>query len=82
MAKMDRPDEDGPVIGGWYETEEGEVFQVYALDEDTDAIEVRFLDGTVDTWVLSDWPGFEEIEPPEAWGTMDNYAAGRRNKGD
>lgn len=81
---VDRADVSGtkPWIGGWYETDEGDVLQVFAIDEQAGTIDVHFLDGTVDTWSLADWPGLElaEIEPPEGWGVAEKRPAGRRKK--
>ncbi len=63
-----------PAIGNWYQTVEGEILEVVALDKDEQSIEVQFYDGTVEEYDTDTW---EEVvhrraEPPEDWsGSLD-----------
>ena len=66
--------ERAPEAGVWYETEEGEVFQVVAIDQSTGTAEIQYADGDVDELELDEWYDMEleEVESPEDWqGSMD-----------
>lgn len=68
-----------PMIGRWYETDEGEVLTVLAVDKK--AVEVRFIDGTIDAIDLESWSDLnvEDIEVPAEWrGSMDDLPRRRR----
>lgn len=64
-----------PIIGNWYRAaEQGQIFEVIALDEDNDLIEVQYFDGSVDAFDLDAWDELEvePIEAPEDWtGPLD-----------
>jgi len=47
-----------PMTETWYRTSQGDVFEVVAVDEQEDAIEIQFLDGSV-----------EELDE-EAWSSL------------
>lgn len=55
-----------PKIGQWYLNRSGTAFEVVALDNDGSAIEIQFVDGTVDELDDEGWvrTTMEEIEPP------------------
>ena len=63
-----------PVIGEWYQTPEGDVFEVVAFDGDGDAIEIQYVDGALEELYLDTWNqlAVEPAAPPEGWtGPMD-----------
>lgn len=64
-----------PVIGEWYQrTDRAQPFQVVAIDEDAETVEIEYFDGTVDEWPLTHWRALE-IEPsgapPDTSGAFD-----------
>ena len=57
-----------PIIGSWYRNQEtGNDFEVVALDEDAQTIEIQYFDGEVEELDLDDWYdlAIEAIEAPE-----------------
>ncbi len=63
-----------PVVGDWYQTAEGDYFEVVALDAPEDTIEVQFYDGAVEEYDSESWEELEAriAEPPEDWsGSLD-----------
>ncbi len=57
-----------PIIGSWYRNQEtGNDFEVVALDEDAQTIEIQYFDGEVEELDLDDWYdlAIEAIETPE-----------------
>lgn len=59
-----------PIIGNWYRNEEtGNDFEVVALDEDAQTIEIQYFDGEVEELELDTWYELplEAIEAPEDW---------------
>ncbi|HIP52500.1 MAG TPA: hypothetical protein EYH03_00615 [Chromatiales bacterium] len=63
-----------PVVGAWYQTPEGELFEVVACDPDEATIEIQFYDGTVEEYDEESWEemGIIHAEPPEDWsGSLD-----------
>ena len=63
-----------PAIGEWYRAPGGSLFEVVALDEEDDTIEVQHFDGTVEEIEMDAWPGLllESAGPPEDWtGSVD-----------
>ncbi len=74
------PDER-PISGSWYQSDEGDVFTVAALDETRHTIDIRYLDGRVEEIDLATWRDMElyEIETPEEWhGSMNDLPSRRR----
>lgn len=71
-----------PTVEAWYKTETGEMFEVVAVDDD-DAIEIQYLDGTVEELDHDAWLTLlpREINPPrealaqsdEDGGNEDHY---------
>lgn len=63
-----------PVIGNWYRHENGETFEVVALDADDATVEIQYFDGTIEELEFDAWEQMEieEAEPPEDWsGSVD-----------
>lgn len=60
-----------PLIETWYETAQGDVFEVVAVEED--AVEVQFLDGSVDELDRETWAELlpRRIAPPHEAATDD-----------
>lgn len=59
-----------PRIGGWYRRlDRPQAFQVVAIDERGQTVDVEYFDGTVDEWPLSHWHGLEieACEAPQDW---------------
>ena len=63
-----------PIIGDWYQTQEGELLEIVAWDPDEGTVEVQFYDGTIEEYDLESWELLETrpAEPPEDWsGSLD-----------
>ena len=63
-----------PVPGQWYENlEEEETFQVLNIDEDSELIEIQYLDGDVEEMDLEAWHemDLEKTEEPEGWSASE-----------
>lgn len=63
-----------PVIGDWYRSVTGEIYEVVALDEDDGTVEIQYFDGSVEEYDLETWfeMVLEPVEPPEDWsGSLD-----------
>lgn len=63
-----------PIIGEWYRTLEGEVFEVVAIDLDDGDIELQYVDGSVEELDLESWILLAALPaaPPEDWsGALD-----------
>ncbi|CDH44919.1 MAG: hypothetical protein IPL59_19385 [Candidatus Competibacteraceae bacterium] len=59
-----------PIIGNWYRNQEtGNDFEVVALDEDAQTIEIQYFDGELEDLDLDAWYELpiESIEAPEDW---------------
>lgn len=72
-----------PAVGAWYETEDGEIFKVLAVNASTGAVDVQYVSGRVETLPPEVWLEMPliEIEPLEEWhASMDDFLAGRRRK--
>lgn len=68
-----------PVIGEWYETPNGESFEVVAYDPDEGSIEIQYLDGAIEELDLENWLELplSPSEPPEDWSeSMDTDYSG------
>jgi len=71
-----------PKIGRWYRRPNGQLFEVVAVDEDDQTIELQFFDGTIDevdqdTWSIllvqrvaapEDWSGSVDMDPEDYSG--------------
>ncbi len=65
-----------PIIAQWYHyPQKAQKFQVTAIDDHFDTVEVQYFDGTIGEFELTTWYAME-VEPvatPEDWtGPMDN----------
>ncbi len=63
-----------PKIGDWYSTASGDNFEIVAVDDDDETLEVQYFDGAVEELDMDTWYEMEivPIEPPEDWsGSMD-----------
>ncbi len=59
-----------PIIGNWYRNQEtGNDFEVVALDEDAQTIEIQYFDGELEELDLDAWYelAIDAIEAPEDW---------------
>lgn len=64
-----------PVPGQWYENlEEEEQFRVLSVDEDSELLEIEYLDGDIEEIDLETWHemDLERIEEPEGWSESDD----------
>lgn len=63
-----------PVAGQWYQNvEEEEQFRVLSLDEDSELIEIEYLDGDIEEMDIESWHemDLEKIAEPEGWSEPD-----------
>ena len=63
-----------PVPGQWYENlEEEEQFRVLTMDEDSELVEIEYLDGDIEELDLEAWRemDLERIAEPEGWSDED-----------
>lgn len=64
-----------PVKGQWYENaEDDETFRVLSVDEDSELVEIEYLDGDIEELDLEEWRelDLELIEEPEGWSEEDD----------
>jgi hypothetical protein len=67
-----------PVPSQWYENvEEEESFRVLSVDEDSELIEIEYLDGDIEELDLEAWHemDLEKIAQPEGWSESDDEDA-------
>ncbi len=67
-----------PVIGEWYKTPEGAVFEVVALNEHDGTIDVQYADGTVGEFDAETWGMLEvmsTVAPADAAAEYDNMGS-------
>jgi hypothetical protein len=63
-----------PIIGNWFRSPNGALFEVVAVDEDDGTIEIQQFDGTIGELEIENWPQMllVEISAPEDWsGSVD-----------
>ena len=63
-----------PVPGQWYQNlEEEESFRVLSVDEDSERLEIEYLDGDIEELDLEAWHemDLERIDEPEGWSDDD-----------
>ena len=66
--------EIAPIIGNWYRHENGDIFEVVALDEKDNTVEIQYYDGTIEELDIDAWEQLEieESEAPDDWtGSLD-----------
>lgn len=59
-----------PIIGHWYKNQETRArFEVVALDEDSDSIEIQYIEGEIEELDSDTWTSLllEQIEASEDW---------------
>jgi hypothetical protein len=64
-----------PVAGQWYQNlEEEESFRVLTVDEDSELVEIEYLDGDIEEMDIETWHemDLERIEQPEGWSESDD----------
>ncbi|HEY6453461.1 MAG TPA: DUF6763 family protein [Steroidobacteraceae bacterium] len=64
-----------PVAGQWYENvDENDSFRVLSVDEDSELIEIEYLDGDIEELDLDTWQelDLEKIDEPEGWSGGDD----------
>ncbi len=64
-----------PVTGQWYRNlEEEESFRVLSVDEDSELVEIEYLDGDIEEMDLEAWHemDLERIQQPEGWSETDD----------
>lgn len=63
-----------PVVGNWYRSMDGTLFEVVAIDRDDETIEVQHFDGTLEELDAEIWgeQEFEAAVAPDDWsGSVD-----------
>lgn len=63
-----------PVIGQWFRGLSGTLFEVVAIDEEANTVEIQQYDGTIDEVDLEAWSDLPlvEVSAPEDWsGSVD-----------
>jgi hypothetical protein len=64
-----------PVAGQWYENlEEEESFRVLSVDEDSELVEIEYLDGDIEEIDIETWHemDLERTQEPEGWSESDD----------
>ena len=64
-----------PVPGQWYENlEEEESFRVLSVDEDSELVEIEYLDGDIEEIDLEAWHemDLEHTQEPEGWSESED----------
>jgi len=58
-----------PKIGAWFKNENGDEFEVVAIDDEDATIEIQHFDGTIEEFDNDQWHDslIIAIEPPEDW---------------
>ena len=62
------------IVEQWY-SHLGKQFQIIAIDEDVNEVEIQYFDGNIDILSLEDWShlDLDTIRPPANWtGPVDN----------
>ena len=74
MTKILEPEPLKPAIGEWYADPQGVAFEVVAVDDEDDSIEVQYFDGTLEELDADAWAELQlkPVDPPEDWsGSLD-----------
>lgn len=59
-----------PEVGSWYQDQiEERLFEVVAIDEETDSIDIQYFEGEIQEYDYETWQSLEVVnaEPPEDW---------------
>jgi len=65
---------NNPTIGHWYRRPGGVMFEIVAIDEQAETIEIQQFDGTIGEYEAESWPELLcfEVSAPEDWsGSVD-----------
>lgn len=68
------PNNYPPRIGDWYQSINGDRFEIVALDEEDGALDIQHYDGAIEEVDLDTWRemDIDAIEAPEDWaGSLD-----------
>jgi hypothetical protein len=63
-----------PAIGQWFRRPNGTLFEVVAIDEDENTVEIQLFDGTIDELDADGWSDLLLIQvaaPDDASGSLD-----------
>jgi hypothetical protein len=67
-----------PVRGQWYRNEQGDVFEVVAIEEEAGIIEIQYFDGAVEELDSDSWYGqmlTASAEPEDCSGAFDDLTS-------
>ena len=67
-----------PVIGSWYKDGDGEIFEIVAIDEEDNFIQIQYFGGEIDEIDFDAWESMEakSVAEPEDWsGPYDDLEA-------
>ena len=80
---MPRKQPPQPSVEVWYKTTNGDVFEVVAFDAQDDAIEIQYLDGSLEELDEDSWVSLEPkvIDPPHE-ALSDSYDGDNRPEAD
>ncbi|MCK4586784.1 MAG: hypothetical protein KAU29_05555 [Gammaproteobacteria bacterium] len=58
-----------PVVGSWYQSPDGQRFEVIGIDDDEGFVEIQHFGGELDALEFDAWlvMGYTEIAAPEDW---------------
>ena len=58
-----------PIVGEWYKDTEGQIFEIVAMDEEDNYIEIQYFGGEIDEMDFEAWSSsvIESVEQPEDW---------------
>lgn len=63
-----------PTVGQWYENvEEEETFRVLSVDEDSELVEIEYLDGDIEELDIETWHemDLDKVNEPEGWAAAE-----------
>ena len=60
--------EIAPAVGNWYKHENGDLFEVVAIDAADATVEIQYFDGTIEEIDFDSW---QELELEEAGSKLD-----------
>lgn len=58
-----------PAVGHWYKNHQGLMFEVVAMDDEDNQVEIQYFGGDIDEVDLESWEGMvaEAVAQPEDW---------------
>jgi len=63
-----------PIVGNWYQSRSGQLFEVVAVDDDDHTVEIQHFDGTLEEFDDDGWIALlpQDMDAPEDWtGSLD-----------